>query len=104
MDQPQISPGWALLAIFILYGLAGALDQPIEDTEQPQPPTAMAPLVGVVRLQCQLEDVAASGDVQAKRRASDVGVVSLLTTERVHAAPHGGPQSPPTLRCLVIDE
>ena len=52
MDQPQISPGWALLAIFILYGLAGALDQPIEDTEQPQPPTATAPLVGGVRLQC----------------------------------------------------
>lgn len=93
-----------MLAIFILYGLAGALDQPIEDTEQPQPPTATAPLVGVVRLQCQLEDVAASGDVQAKRRIAEVGVVSFLTTERVREALPGDPQSPPTLRCLVIDE
>ena len=35
MDQAQISPGWALFAILILWGLAGALDEPIEDTWPP---------------------------------------------------------------------
>jgi hypothetical protein len=31
MDQSPISPGWAMTAIVILWGLAGALDQPLED-------------------------------------------------------------------------
>lgn len=31
MDQSPISPGWALTAIVILWGLAGALDQPLDE-------------------------------------------------------------------------
>lgn len=31
MDQSPISPGWALTAIVILWGVAGALDQPLDN-------------------------------------------------------------------------
>ena len=39
MDQSPISPGWALTAIVILWGLAGALDQPLDEgpSEQHEP-------------------------------------------------------------------
>lgn len=39
MDQSTISPGWALTAIVILWGLAGALDQPLDEgpSEQHEP-------------------------------------------------------------------
>ena len=30
MNPAPISPGWALVAIFLLWGLAGALDQPVD--------------------------------------------------------------------------
>ena len=43
MEQAQISPGWALFAILILWGLAGALDEPIEDTGSPEQPPAAEP-------------------------------------------------------------
>ena len=33
MNPAPISPGWALVAIFLLWGLAGALDQPLDDGE-----------------------------------------------------------------------
>ena len=56
MDQAQISPGWALFAIFILWGLAGALDEPIEDTGPLVEPAAEP--FRAIRLQCEVDDVA----------------------------------------------
>jgi hypothetical protein len=39
MNQSTISPGWALTAIVILWGLAGALAQPLDEgpSEQHEP-------------------------------------------------------------------
>jgi hypothetical protein len=39
MDQSPISPAWALTAIVVLSGLAGALDQPLAERppDQPEP-------------------------------------------------------------------
>lgn len=102
MDQAQISPGRALFAIFILWGLAGALDEPIEEIGPPGQPPAAEPF-RTIRLQCEVDDVAASGDVLTERRPIEVSLASF----RIPAgAPPLQPRRPPptTLRCLVIDE
>ena len=102
MDQAQISPGWALFAILILWGLAGALDEPIEDTRPPEQPPAAEPF-RAIRLQCEVDDVAASGDVLTERRPVEVSLASFRIPAR---APAPQPRRPPptTFRCLVIDE
>lgn len=102
MDQAQISPGWALFAIFILWGLAGALDEPIEDTGLPERPAAAEPF-RAIRLQCEVDDVAASGDVLTERRPIEVSLASFCIPA---GTPAPQPRRPPptTLRCLVIDE
>ena len=101
MDQAQISPGWALFTILILWGLAGALDEPIDDTAPPEQPPAAEPF-RAIRLQCEVDDVAA-GDVLTERRPIEVNLASFGMPAR---APEFQPRRPPptTLRCLVIDE
>ena len=102
MDQAQISPGWALFAILILCGLAGALDEPIEDIGSPEQPLAAEPF-RAIRLQCELDDVATSGDVLTQRRPIEVSLASF----RIPAgapAPQPRRPLPTTFRCLVINE
>ena len=102
MDQAQISPGWALFAILILWGLAGALDEPIEDSGPLEQPPAAEPF-RAIRLQCEVDDVAASGDVLAERHPIAVSLASF----RIQAgapAPQARRPPPTALRCLVIDE
>ena len=102
MDQAQISPGWALLAILVLWGLAGALDEPIEDTGPPKQPAAAEPF-RAIRLQCEVDDVAASSDVLTDRRPVEVSLASFRMPARaLELQPRRQP--PTTLRCLVIDE
>ncbi|WP_295639286.1 hypothetical protein [uncultured Methylibium sp.] len=102
MDQAQISPGWAVFAILILWGVAGALDEPIEDTVPPEPPPA-AETFRAIRLQCEVDDVAASGDVLTERRPIEVSLASFRIPARA-PAPQPRRLPPTTLRCLVIDE
>jgi hypothetical protein len=102
MDQAQISAGWALFAIFILWALAGALDEPIEHTGPPEQPPAAEPF-RAIRLQCEVDDVTAGGDVLTERRPIEVSPASFRMPAR---APELQPRRPPptTLRCLVIDK
>ena len=43
MNPAPISPGWALVAIALLWGLAGALDQPLDDGEPSEGPAIEQP-------------------------------------------------------------
>ena len=57
MNPAPISPGWALVAIFLLWGQAGALDQPLDDGE-PSEGNAIeqpAPADLLLHLRCQPE-------------------------------------------------
>lgn len=102
MPRASISPGWGLLAIFILWGIAGGLDQPLQASEayaETEPTQAMPP----IRLHCQ--PVAAFPDedtTTGKARSADRPRV-LLTAAPVRA--RRALAVPPTaLFCLVIDE
>ena len=57
MNESSISPGWALVAIFLLWGLAGALDQPLIDEESAEalPVERAKPVAPPVRLLCHLD-------------------------------------------------
>ena len=102
MDQAQISPGWVAFAIFILWGLAGALDEPIEDVGPPERPVASEPF-RAIRLQCQVDDVAASGDVLTERRPIEASLASFRIPGGT-LAPQPRRLPPTILHCLVIDE
>jgi len=56
VDQSPISPGWALTAIVILWGLAGALDQPLDegpsDQHEPAAETRTSDPYPTVKLLC----------------------------------------------------
>lgn len=102
MPQAPISPGWGLFAIFILWGVAGGLDQPLQASEaitEVEPMQAMPP----IRLHCQ--PIVAFPDEDAS-----TGKASPADRPRVllAAAPARAGQAlavPPTaLFCLVIDE
>mgnify|MGYP000507024898 CR=1 FL=1 len=57
MNESSVSPGWALVAIFFLWGLAGALDQPLIDEEPAEalPVERAKPVAPAVRLPCHVE-------------------------------------------------
>ena len=57
MNEFSISPGWALVAIFLLWGLAGALVQPLIDEEPAQalPVEQAKPFASPVRLLCHAD-------------------------------------------------
>lgn len=102
MQQAPIRPGWLLLAIFLLWGIAGGLDQPLQASEtdtETDPMQAMPP----IRLHCQ-PAVAFPNEDTTTGRASRPDRARVLLT----AAPVRAGQAlavPPTaLFCLVIDE
>jgi hypothetical protein len=57
MNPAPISPGWALVAIALLWGLAGALDQPLDDGEPFEGPAIEqpAPAEPLLHLRCHRE-------------------------------------------------
>ena len=57
MNGTPIRPGWALVAILLLWGLAGALDQPLSDEESAQAHSVeqAASVAMPVRLRCHVD-------------------------------------------------
>lgn len=103
MQQAKISPGWALLAIFILWGIAGALDQPLEGTEtvaEAEPMLASPP----IQLHCQAV-AAFQEEGGAPGRTGTVDQrLRRVTASSGRLAPQMSPVPPTALFCLVIDE
>jgi hypothetical protein len=104
MNESSISPGWALVAIFVLWGLAGALDQPLIDEEPAQalPVEQAKPVAPPVRLLCQADQ----DEPQAPWPPSQRGVPHIsLVSFRAQGDRHQQPMWPSrSLRCFVIDE
>ena len=105
MNGTPIRPGWALVAILLLWGLAGALDQPLSDEESAQALSIghAASVAMPVRLRCQVDPDEPRDPWPPSRRGEPrSSLVSL------HEATGDGCQQPvwPTrsLRCVVIDE
>lgn len=102
MNESSISPGWALVAIFLLWGLAGALDQPLIDQE-PAEAQAKAVASPPVRLLCHVDH----DEPRAPWPPPQGGVPhsSLVSFRATQGDRHQQPVWPfRSLRCLVIDE
>ena len=105
MNEFSISPGWALVVIFLLWGLAGALDQPLIDEEPAQalPVEQAKPVAPPVRLLCHPDH----DEPRAPRPTSQRGVphISLVSFRATQGDRHQQPMRPSrSLRCFVIDE
>lgn len=106
MNESAISPGCALVAIFLLWGLAGALDQPLLDEEPAEAlaveqakPGASPP----ARLLCHAgQDEPRSPWPPPQRGVPHISLVSFRATQ---GDSHQQPVRPfRSLRCFVIDE
>ena len=105
MNESSISPGWALVAIFLFWGLAGALDQPLIDEEPAQslPVERAKPVAPPVRLLCHADQ----GEPRAPWQPSQRGVphISLVSFRATQGDRHQQPVWPSrSLRCFVIDK
>ena len=105
MNGTPIRPGWALLAVPLLWGLARALDQPLFDEESAQAPFIEheASVAKPLRLRCQVDPYEPRDPWPPSRRGEPrSSLVSL------HEARGDGCQQPVwparSLRCVVIDE
>ena len=105
MNESSISPGWTLVAIFLLWGLAGALDQPVIDEEPAQalPLEQAKPVAPPVRLLCHADqDEPLAPWPSTQPSVPHVSLVSFRTTQGDR---HQQPLWPSrSLRCFVIDE
>ena len=105
MNESSISPGWALVAIFLLWGLAGALDQPRIDEEPAQalPLEQAKPVAPPVRLLCNADQ----DESRAPWPPSQCGMphISLVSFRATQGDRYQQPVWPSrSLRCFVIDE
>ena len=105
MNESSISSGRALVAIFLLWGLAGALDQPLIDEEPAQslPIEQAKPVAPPVRLLCHADQ----DEPPAPGPPSQRGVphISLGSFRATQGDRHQQPMWPSrSLRCFVIDE
>lgn len=106
MNESAISPSWALVAIFLLWGLAGALDQPLLDEESAEAlpveqakPVASPP----VRLLCHVDQEEPRAPWPPPQRG--MPQISLVSFRATQGDRHQQPVWPfPSLRCIVIDE
>lgn len=106
MNESAISPGSALVAIFLLWGLASALDQPLLDEEPAQAlpveqakPVASPP----VRLLCHVDQDEPRIPWPPPQRG--VPHISLVSFRATQGDRHQQPVWPSfSLRCFVIDE
>ena len=100
-----ISPGWALVAILLLWGLAGALDQPPGDAE-PSPGLVIdqaAPAEPLVHLRCHFDpDGPGAQPPRHERGAPLISLVSLRESQGDRYRQLEWPSR--SLRCFVIDE
>ena len=105
MNESCISPGWALVAILLLWGLAAALDQPLIDEEPTQalPIVEAPPVAPQVRLLCHIDDDEQRVPRPPSRR--DTPQISLVSFREAQGDRHQQPVWPVrSLRCFVIDE
>ena len=105
MNESSISPGWALVAIFLLWGLAGALDQPLIDEEPAQalPVEQAKPVSPPVRLLCHADQDEPRAPWPPSQRS--VPHISLVSFRATQGDRHQQPVWPSrSLRCFVIDE
>ena len=105
MNESSISPGWALVAIFLLWGLAGALDQPLIDEEPAQalPVEQAKPVSPPVRLLCHADqDEPLAPRPPSRRSGPHLNLVSIRATQGDR---HQQPVWPSlSLHCFVVDE
>lgn len=105
MNESSISPGWALAAIVLLWGLAGALDQPLLDEEPAEAlpveqakPVASPP----VRLLCHVDQEEPRAPWPPQRGVPHISLASFRATQ---GDDHQQPVWPlRSLHCFVIDE
>ena len=106
MNESCISPGWALVAIFLLWGLAGALDQPLLDEEpaQARPIEQATPVaLPTVRLLCHVDqDEPRAPWPPPQRGVPHISLVSFRATQGDRRQQPVWPSL--SLRCFVIDE
>jgi len=108
MDQSTtFSPGWALTAIVLLWGLAGALDEPPDeapsDDREPLAETWTSDPYPTVQLLC-VRDYETPSSRHPKGAQSQVhpGLVHYVVPTR--DVPHGMDHvATPVLRCHVIN-
>ena len=107
MDQSTISPGWVLSTIVLLWGLAGALDQPLEegpsDHQEPVAESGTVDWYPTVQLLCVRDQETPSAHVpsRAQGKAHPGLVRHVLPTSDV---PRGMDQvASPVLRCHVLN-
>lgn len=106
MNESSIRPGWALVTIFLLWGLAGTLDQPLLDEEPAEAlpveqakPVASPP----VRLLCHVDQEEPRAPWPPPQRG--VPHISLASFRATQGDRHQQPVWPSlSLRCFVIDE
>lgn len=105
MNPASISPGWALIAIVLLWGLAGALDQPLDDGE-PSEGHAIeqpAPAEPLLHLRCHPEPEGPGTPQPGYRRGEPL--IRLVSFRESQGDRHRHTEWPSrSLRCFVIDE
>ena len=105
MNEFSISPGWALVAVCLLLGLAGALDQPLVDEEPAQalPVEQAKPVAPPVRLLCHADQDEPQAPWPPSQR--DVPQISLVSFRATQGDRPQQPMWPSrSLRCFVIHE
>lgn len=106
MNESSISSGRALVAIFLLWGLAGALDQPLPDEEPAEvlPVEQAAPVASPsVRLLCHVDQDEPRDPWPPSQRG--VTHISLVSFRAAQGDRHQQPVLPfRSMRCFVIDE
>jgi hypothetical protein len=105
MNPAPVSPGWALVAIFLLWGLAGALDQPLDDGEPSEGPAIgqSAPAELLLHLRCHPEPEGPGTPRPGFRRGEPP--IRLVFFRDSQGDRHRQTEWPSlSLRCFVIDE
>lgn len=105
MNTAPISPGWALLVIFLLWGLVGALDQPLGDDEPSEGPAIdqPTPTEPLLHLRCHLEPDGPSTPQPGYRRCEPL--IRLVSFRESQGDRHRHTEcASRSLRCFVIDE
>jgi len=104
MNRPLLSPGWALVIVFLLWGLAGALEEPfavgrVSGAEAPWIPSAR-----LVRLACE-PDFSEGPEVYRPGNPGNRDTLrpSLVTFRTAGAGCPASEQPVGTFRCHFID-
>lgn len=105
-QQSPISPGWLLLIIFVLWGLAGKLDEPLEGWPEAEPQRAVDVAVSEspgVRLLCRPDEAASAPPASGRDPHGRFGPVLFSPSL---GSRQGGPHLSfgPLLRCVVVNE